>query len=68
MPVCPECGIDVAEEGLCAEYKRDRQSAAKRGEKSSISRPPQIALLVAGGLLIFVAAFLIGRSFWIFDY
>jgi protein-L-isoaspartate(D-aspartate) O-methyltransferase len=58
MPVCPECGIDVAEEGLCAECKRE--SAEKRGENS---RSPQVVLLVVVGLLVFAAAFFIGRSF-----
>lgn len=74
MPVCPECGIDVAEEGLCAECKRERERKAASdsdrsdqdersdSNKNKSLKAPHIALFLAGGLLVFVGAFFIGRS------
>ena len=82
MPVCLECGIDVAAEGLCAECKRERERQIasdlrknrsdqdrsdhvdRRDQRKGKSlKAPHLFLLLAGGLLVFVAAFFIGRSF-----
>jgi protein-L-isoaspartate(D-aspartate) O-methyltransferase len=65
MPVCPECGVDVAEEGLCVECRREteRQSGTRgRGKKKS-NRIQYMLFLIAGGLIVFTATFFLGRSF-----
>jgi protein-L-isoaspartate(D-aspartate) O-methyltransferase len=61
MPVCPECGIDVAEEGLCPECRKERDT--KRPARKRNRGLLYIPILILGAALVFSAAFLIGRSF-----
>ena len=56
MPVCPECGIDVPVEGLCPECRAGKKSGRGKGGGSFV------VFLLIGGILLFGAAFFIGRS------
>ena len=71
MPVCPECGIDVPEEGLCAECRKEQAShraggsaeRSKTGGAAGASRPLFWLALALAAVAVFAVAFFIGRSF-----
>jgi len=71
MPVCPECGIDVPGEGLCAECRKEQAShraggsveRSRTGGAAGASRPLFWLALALAAVAVFAVAFFIGRSF-----
>ena len=67
MPSCPECGIDVEVAGLCPECRAHQEKEARSEGNASPeagwrrSRWPLVLLISAVSLIVFGAAFFLGR-------
>jgi protein-L-isoaspartate(D-aspartate) O-methyltransferase len=64
MPTCPECGLDVQKEGLCAECKASKNSrgasASKQRTSGKTQKPGNFIFKIGFAILFLIIGFFIG--------